>query len=319
MEKTNLLNQISVHCANDKIWNHIEVVRRLNQFQGQDINITFLPESIDLDKLGLYTLLDCFDFKSVTIHTHNPFSSHVKYNIEIQTDNEWLSQPVTVDETLHDWTGNRTFIACYGRPAANRIGLASYLWQNHRASSHIQFSAGYVNDSLELYEFEKLLELRQQSAIDGIQMLPSMPMTIAPTAGYLHTHYEFNDPITNFYKDILIDIVSETHVTGQTFFVTEKTTRPMWLKKPFVMFASRDYLVYLRQLGFKTFYEFWDEEYDGYEDRDRFERIIKLIDTLASKSTQELTEMYQSMQSILDHNYNLLVNQTYTRTVKLIT
>ena len=92
----------------------------------------------------------------------------------------------------------------------------------------------------------------------------------------------------------------------------------MWLKKPFIMFASRDYLEYMRQLGFKTFGEFWNEEYDGYEDRDRFERIIKLIDTIASKTHQELTDMYWNMKYVLDHNFELLKTQSYTNRVTLL-
>jgi hypothetical protein len=113
--------------------------------------------------------------------------------------------------------------------------------------------------------------------------------------------------------------VSEAHVIGNTFYPTEKSARPMWLKKPFIMFASRDYLCYMRQMGFKTFNDFWSEDYDGYEGRDRLVRIIKLIDTLASKSKQELNEIYQGMQSVLDYNYDMLLNKTYTKTITPIT
>ena len=68
-------------------------------------------------------------------------------------------------------------------------------------------------------------------------------------------------------------------------------------------------------MGFKTFSEFWDESYDGHEGRDRFVKILELIDSLANKSTTELEQMYQGMQDILDHNYNLLLNQTYNTTI----
>jgi hypothetical protein len=75
----------------------------------------------------------------------------------------------------------------------------------------------------------------------------------------------------------------------------------------------------MRQMGFKTFNDFWSEDYDGYEGRDRLVRIIKLIDTLASKSKQELNEIYQGMQSVLDYNYDMLLNKTYTKTITPIT
>ena len=71
-------------------------------------------------------------------------------------------------------------------------------------------------------------------------------------------------------------------------------------------------------MGFKTFNDFWSEEYDGYEDRDRFELIIKLINTLAAKSQKELTEMYWNMKSVLDHNFELLKTQSYIKCVTQI-
>ena len=96
----------------------------------------------------------------------------------------------------------------------------------------------------------------------------------------------------------------------------------MWLKKPFIIFASRDYLCYLRQMGFKTFQtptlDFWSEDYDGYEGRERYIRILSLVDELAKKSKKELEEMFQAMQPILDHNYNLLVNQNYKTQITYI-
>jgi hypothetical protein len=135
---------------------------------------------------------------------------------------------------------------------------------------------------------------------------------LAPPDRYTHCNgYDFSDPLTNFYQDILIDIVVESHVAGDTFYPTEKTVRPMWLKKPFIVFASKDYLEYLRQLGFKTFYNYWSEDYDGYEGRDRYVKILELIASLAKKSSAELEEMYQDMQLILEHNYNLLLTQSY--------
>ena len=90
------------------------------------------------------------------------------------------------------------------------------------------------------------------------------------------------------------------------------------MKKPFIVMGPINYLIYLRQMGFKTFFEYWDEEYDGYGPRIKFQKIIKLIDDLSSKSKSELYSMYQSMQPILEHNYNLLVSKTYNRNIKLV-
>ena len=75
--------------------------------------------------------------------------------------------------------------------------------------------------------------------------------------------------------------------------------------------GPRDYFCYLRQMGFRTFYEFWDEDYDGFADGNRYTKILNLIHQLASLEIDQLQDMYEKMQGILDHNHNLLLNHAY--------
>ena len=77
-------------------------------------------------------------------------------------------------------------------------------------------------------------------------------------------------------------------------------------------------LIYLRQMGFKTFHDYWDEDYDGYHPRIKFQKIIELINSIATKSNDELYDMYMDMQSILTHNYNLLISKKYSKQITLV-
>jgi len=45
---------------------------------------------------------------------------------------------------------------------------------------------------------------------------------------------------------------------------------------------------------------------------------LKLVDWLGSQSMETLEHMYQHMQPILEHNYNLLMSQSYTKIVQEI-
>lgn len=307
-----------VQCTNDKIWNQVELIQFLNANQNKSIVLTINPEAISLHNLKLYDLLDCFEFSKVTIVTQNLLEQHDVYNIIPRWNNPFLSEIVPNVQDKWHWTQQKRFLTLYGRPTANRLGIASHLFENYRDSSHLHFSACVDSDSLRFYELDKLLEYDMNSIKNVSNMLPYMPLTQGSIQGYDPRCYHFDDSLTYLYKDILIDIVSESHVLGTTFFPTEKTTRPMWCKKPFVVFGSCNYLEYLRQLGFKTFYEFWNEDYDGYEAADRLKMTYQLIDQLASASIAELNSMYQHMQPILEHNYSLLVNQTYNKNIKLI-
>lgn len=90
------------------------------------------------------------------------------------------------------------------------------------------------------------------------------------------------------------------------------------VKKPFLTYASRDFLCYLRQMGFKTFNDYWSEEYDGFEFRDRYLKLLQTIDELAKRPIADLRSMYHDMQHILNHNYNLLRDMTYNTQIEKI-
>jgi hypothetical protein len=171
-------------------------------------------------------------------------------------------------------------------------------------------------DDRESFELDKLFQYRAQSLLDFSNIKNNFPLTV-PNAG----KYERNtvmldqDIFLPVYKDILVDVVAETFVQGKTFFPTEKTSRPIMLKKPMIVMASRNYLDYLHQVGFKTFNDFWSEDYDGYEGKERFLRILELLDTLAKKTTRELEQMYIDMQPILEHNLILLQSRLYHKKI----
>lgn len=92
----------------------------------------------------------------------------------------------------------------------------------------------------------------------------------------------------------------------------------MMLKKPMIVMGSQNYLAYLRQMGFRTFCDFWSEDYDGLEGRDRYIKILELIDTLAAKPVAELERMYWDMQYTLDHNYQLLISGNFNKNITKI-
>ncbi len=302
-------------CTSDKIWNYTSLIEFLVNNQEKDIVIELQPEAICVHNLGLYKILDLFQFSKVTILTNNPLENHPKYEIVHKPFDIWFNKQ-DIDVNLHQWNRIKKFYCLFGRPTAGRLGLGSYINKHYSKDAHIHFSFSTSNDTLHHYELDKLLTYRVESIDDVGNIVSKFPITLSSTEKYTaFDGYDYTDPLTKFYKDIFVDIVVESHVSGKTFFPTEKTLRPMWLKKPFIMFASKDYLCYLRQMGFRTFSDFWDEDYDGYEGRGRFSKILKLIDSIAGKSYEELEEMYWDMQYTLDYNYNVLKNRNWSTNI----
>lgn len=306
------MKSFPISATSDRLWNLKALLEHLRDNQGKPIDLVVVPEAIDLRSLGVYDFIDLFEFPCVVIHTCNPFEHHPRYIIQYHP-NYWLTKPESPSPELHTWNEKKIFYCLFGRPTASRLSIAAYLQKNHKNISHVHFSTAADDDELEKFELDKALSYDSNNIAAIGDLIKTMPLCLAPSTGYTAFNgYDFSDPLTRFYADILVDIVVESHVMGDTFFVTEKTLRPMWLKKPFVVFGSKNYLDYMHQMGFRTFSDFWSEDYDGYQGRERLRRMLSVIDHIAHRSTRELQEMYWDMTYTLEHNYNLLKTQTYS-------
>lgn len=77
---------------------------------------------------------------------------------------------------------------------------------------------------------------------------------------------------------------------------------------PFVIVGNHHVLKDLRNEGYKTFSDFWDESYDDEANPEkRMNKIFKLILELSKLSKLQILELYQKMQPVLEHNYNKLM------------
>jgi len=307
--------------ANEFIWNRDELIDYLVQHQGQRIQLSLNNEGCDCNIIGLYRLLSSFKFLEVEIITANMLESHDKYKITVRPVLQFAAVRDPVDSKYHIWNKNKIFCAYYGRPLWHRIGLASYLKSRHGKESLVNLRGDYNNeDSRRLFEVTEFFRWAPEHIKDFAAVADQLPLMIETTDGYTPGATDttgFTNQLLEFYPDIFVDIVSETFTSGNSFYPTEKTFRPMLLKKPFIIMGAANHLIYLRQMGFKTFSDFWSEDYDGLTRKARYQKIIELIDFIASRSKDELHDMYQRMQSILDHNYNLLVSKSYNRTIEL--
>lgn len=114
-----------------------------------------------------------------------------------------------------------------------------------------------------------------------------------------HDDESINDYLRPWYREI---------------FATEKTFRPMLYWHPQLIYTSDGMLDWLKECGFKTFSNYWNEDYDNEPNGQlRKERIVTEIKNLLSKSKEELHEMYWDMMPILEHNRNLLLNNEFNR------
>jgi hypothetical protein len=89
---------------------------------------------------------------------------------------------------------------------------------------------------------------------------------------------------------------------------SEKTVNAIKAGRPFIVASSAGTLEYLRQHGFKTFSEFWDESYDLEENHERrLQMILKVIDYIDSMSVEKLQELYSKIKPTIEYNFRRLI------------
>jgi hypothetical protein len=117
------------------------------------------------------------------------------------------------------------------------------------------------------------------------------------------TMWKWGVPSMDLYRNSWLEIIPETHYKGSYFF-TEKTTKPIGTKTPFLVVSTCGYLEYLKSLGFQTFGSLINENYDSqYKIRDRIKLMLDQLEDIIKNGSESF---YHASQSILDHNYNRL-------------
>ena len=113
--------------------------------------------------------------------------------------------------------------------------------------------------------------------------------------------------LSNFSEvaDSLIYVPTETVYFGRRTHITEKTFKAIALEMPFVLIAPAHSLEYMREYGFQTFGNVFDESYDQEtDDVQRIERAIKLLKDIDSLTEKERQQIHRACLPAVQHNYH---------------
>lgn len=136
-----------------------------------------------------------------------------------------------------------------------------------------------------------------------------LPLTI--DAGGNHANNSHQIDMWALANRSLLQVVTETVYTGQRQHLTEKSFKPIVMQQPFVLVSCQGSLEYLRRYGFKTFGDFWNEDYDGYSDETRIMRIGKLLHELDTLSIAEKTQLQKHLAPVVEHNFNWFYSREF--------
>lgn len=108
----------------------------------------------------------------------------------------------------------------------------------------------------------------------------------------------------SWYNDTYFSIVAETRVDTEYFFISEKTYKPLAFYHPFVILGQSGILQHLRDNGFETYENLFDETYDISIDFNvRFEKVISCIRNYNNIPYDQIT------LDKLQHNHDLFFDR----------
>jgi hypothetical protein len=138
-------------------------------------------------------------------------------------------------------------------------GLVSNLWDGtDQIIDRETFDRAYNFDESKYEDFKKLVPVRNEIDSDSNDN-QSSPIELYTT--------------TNF------SLVSETYTGSAVRFITEKTYKPILMGHPFLIHGTTRTLEYLRESGYETFPEIFNESYDSRESsKEQLKEIIFNLD-----------------------------------------
>jgi hypothetical protein len=114
-------------------------------------------------------------------------------------------------------------------------------------------------------------------------------------------------------NNTFLNIVTETLTNKNVIFFSEKIYKPIYCAQPFVLIGNPLSLKKLREKGYKTFGQWWDESYDDELDfTKRFEKIMDVLEEISTWSLEKCFEVTQEMESTLRHNFNIMMSNDET-------
>jgi len=114
-------------------------------------------------------------------------------------------------------------------------------------------------------------------------------------------------------KNSLLYVITETVYNEETLHLTEKTFKPIVMQMPFILVGTKHSLEYLRSYGFKTFGEFWNEDYDNQSNNERLVSIAKLLKELDNLSFKEKQQLQKYTTPIVEHNFNWFYSNNFEK------
>lgn len=230
-----------------------------------------------------------------------------------------LPEPITLESKHYD----KKFLCFNRRWRGHRTALVSLL---HALDllKHGHVSLGRSDDGRDWLAAASRNKYFMDTHAEALELLRNVEEEMITSFPELYldsddliTNRALLDASTNYlYNETYFSVVTETfffrkerpHDYGR--FLSEKTFKPVAMRHPFIIVSTPNFLDKFKELGYKSFSPWINEDYDKEnDDAIRMMMIVREIERLVNLSTEELEEFLTAMRDICEYNYQLLTNK----------
>lgn len=233
-------------------------------------------------------------------------------------------QNQTVLEYNTETIPEKLFLCWNRRLRRHRTVLAVALNKNNLLDKTF-LSMGRTDPETETTHFENIINIHTDPALaltnnDIQEFINKLPLKLDDETWINEMCIDRNYKTRPFYTNSLLSVVTETNFDIPQVTLTEKSFKPIREKHPFIIVGSPGAVQSMRDLGFKTFNEFWDESYDSMiSNQERMFKIVGILKDIATWDNNKILDFKRRVKHILDHNYELLkIDPTLGVTQKII-
>ena len=161
--------------------------------------------------------------------------------------------------------------------------------------------------------------ISQYSDSDVLAWVSKLPM-IVDQADF-SMNWALDTDFTNIHRQTLFQIVNETLVDDKyntSLFYSEKTFRPISCFQPFVIFGQPGANYHLKELGYKTYEDWFDLSFDYIKNPiERYHALLNSVKISCNNfrhlsKAEQIAWRYKN-EDVLIHNYTTMINSSLTK------
>lgn len=150
-----------------------------------------------------------------------------------------------------------------------------------------------LTELIEIYDMELFMDKNETNLVDRTKE------EISKT--FDSKHFAFQQSVPLEYIQSCVDLVTESYA-DESVMLTEKTYKPITLKKPFLLLSGRNSHKFLKEEGFELYEEIFDYSFDDKPFDIRYDSIIKQIKEILKIPTVEFSKICESFSEKINFN-----------------